>query len=70
MTTIVNNPASTESGGGIGLLIGGIILVGLVAVLLYFGIPALKRMGPVQGNAPAAQVVLPNKIEVDVTQPN
>lgn len=70
MTTIVNTPAPSESGGGSGFLIGIIILVGFVAVLLYFGIPALKQMGPVQVNVPAPEVVVPNKIDVNVTQPN
>jgi len=75
MTTVVNNPApasapATENtGGGSGFLIGAILLIGFVMVLLYFGIPALKRMGPVQLNIPATQVVVPDKIDVNVTMP-
>jgi hypothetical protein len=68
MTTVVNNPAPAPDSGGSGFLIGIIILVGFVAVLLYFGIPAIKRMGPVQLNVPAPQVVIPDKIDVNVTQ--
>jgi hypothetical protein len=62
MTTVVNNPAPASdngNGGGIGFLIGSIILVGFVSVLLYFGIPALKNMGPLQVNVPAPQINVP-----------
>lgn len=70
MTTIVNTPApATESsGGGSGFLIGVVILVVFVLVLLYFGIPAISRMGPVQLNVPTPQVNVPGKIDVNVTQ--
>ena len=69
MTTIVNNPApASENSGGFGFLIGIVILIGFVAMLLYFGIPALKRMGPVQVNVPAAEVVIPDKVDVNVNQ--
>ena len=56
MTTVVNNTAPAPeggNGGGFGFLIGVIVFIGFVAVLLYFGIPAIKRMGPVQVNIPA-----------------
>jgi len=68
MTTIVNTPAPAESTGGSGFLIGAILLIGFVGVLLYFGIPAIKRMGPVELNIPAPQVVVPGEIDVNVTQ--
>lgn len=69
MTTIVNSPApATESGGG-GFLIGVVVLVVFVLVLLYFGIPAISRMGPLQLNVPAPQVNVPSKVDVNVTQP-
>ena len=70
MTTIVNSPvpAQTTESGGIGFLIGAIILVGFFIVLLYFGIPAIRRIGPIQVNIPAPQVVVPGTIDVNVTQ--
>jgi hypothetical protein len=73
MTTIVNNPApvaapAEENTGGSSYLIGAIILIGFVMVLLYFGIPVIQRMGPVQLNVPAPQVVVPGKIDVNVMQ--
>lgn len=76
MTTVVNNPASTSDSGGTGFLIGAVILVIFVAVLLYFGIPAIQKMGPVQVNVPAPQVkveapqiAVPDKVNVETTAP-
>lgn len=69
MTTIVNNPApASDNSGGSGFLIGIVLLIGFVAILLYFGLPALKRMGPVQVNIPTPEVVMPDKINVNVNQ--
>jgi len=74
MTTVINNPAPTAvetegtSTGGISFLIGIIVLVGLVMVFLYFGIPAIQRMGQVQVNIPAPQIIVPNKVDLNVTQ--
>jgi len=73
MTTVVNNPApvvapAAENTGGRNFLLGAIVLIGFVMILLYFGIPAIQRMGPVQVNVPAPQVVVPGKIDVNVTQ--
>ena len=68
MTTVVNNPAPQTDTNGSGFLIGIIILVGFVVVLLYYGIPAIKNMGPLQLNLPATKIVVPNKIDVNVEQ--
>lgn len=67
MTTIINRTPTTDSGGN-SFLISVIIIIGFIGILLYFGIPALKNMGPVQLNVPAPQVVVPNKIDVNVKQ--
>jgi hypothetical protein len=69
MTTVVNNPAPVQESGGSGFLVGTILIIGFVAVLLYFGLPAIKNMGPVQVNIPTPQVVMPDKINVNVTTP-
>ena len=66
MSTIVNNPA--PSSGGNGFLIGVLVLVGLVAVLLYFGIPALERRGPTEINVPAPEVNTPEQMDINVNQ--
>ena len=55
MTTVVNNPTPGESGGN-GVLVETIIIIGFLFVVLYFGIPAIKNMGPLQVNVPAPQV--------------
>jgi len=69
MTTIVNSPApAAAEKQGNGFLIGVIILVGFVAILLYFAIPAIKQMGPIEVGIPAPEVVIPDKINVEVNQ--
>lgn len=66
MSTVVNNPAPVSESGGNSFLIGIIVLIGFVIVLLYFGLPIVRNMGPIQMNLPAPQVVMPNKIDVNV----
>ncbi|MDO8610457.1 MAG: hypothetical protein Q7R95_07960 [bacterium] len=68
MTTIVNSPTPATDSGGNSFLIGIIILIGFVGILLYFGIPALRRMGPIQLGIPAPQINVPGKIDVNVQQ--
>ncbi len=68
MTTVVNNPAPVSENGGAGFLIGVIMLIVFVVVLIYFGIPAMRRMQPSQSVIPAPQIVLPDKINVNVNQ--
>lgn len=75
MTTVVNTPAPAvvpaANTGGNSFLIGVILLVAVAAAGLYFGIPAIQRMGPIQINmpapqinVPAPQVNIPDKVEV------
>ena len=68
MTTIVNSPAPASDSGGASFLVAVIALIGFVLILLYFGLPALRRMGPAQLNVPAPQIVVPGKIDVNVNQ--
>jgi hypothetical protein len=75
MTTIVNSTSPKEAESN-GFLIGVIILVGFGLLLLYYGIPAIRRMNPSQTivptpqvNVPAPQINMPDKIDVNVTQP-
>lgn len=64
MTTIVNNPpASDNSGGPMGMIIGIIVLVVLAFLGFYYGLPALRRM---QVGTP--QINVPSEIDVNVNQ--
>lgn len=72
MENVVNNPAPVQekgNDGGTGFLIGAIILIVFVGVLLYFAIPAIKNMGPLQVNVPApeVEVVIPENVNVETT---
>lgn len=76
MTTVVNNQApqgvtvpviEREDSSGTGFFLGAVIIVVFLGIVLYFGIPAIKNMGPLQMNVPAPQVVLPDTIKVETT---
>ncbi|MFA5828788.1 MAG: hypothetical protein WC841_05540 [Candidatus Shapirobacteria bacterium] len=66
MTTIVNSPTPAADNSGSGFLIGVLVLVGLGLLFVYFGLPAIRRMGPIEVNVPAAQINVPDKIDVNV----
>ena len=70
MTTVVNNPApvqSSDSGIG-GVLIGAIVLFGIVMIIAYFGIPLLRSKEPMNVIVPSPQIVIPEKIDVNINQ--
>ncbi len=70
MTTIVNTPpASNESGGGMGMIVGLIVLIVMAFLFFFYGLPAIRSMGSTQINVPAPQINVPSKIDVNVTQP-
>jgi hypothetical protein len=70
MKVVVNNPAQTSADplSGNGLLIGTILVVGISIVFVYFGVPAIRRLTTAQISVPAPQVVVPNKIDVNITR--
>lgn len=68
MTTIVNSATPTNDSSGSGMIIGIIALIGFALLFIYFGLPAIRNMGPIQMNVPAPQVVMPDKIDVNVKQ--
>lgn len=70
MTTVVNNPTPAVESGGTSLLIGVILVIGFVMIGIYFGVPILRRLGSTQGNSPGPSIVIPDKIQVNVTQQN
>lgn len=71
MTTIVNTPAVTserEDNSLMSFLIGIIVVVSFVGLLFYVGIPAINRLQPAQITLPAPQIVMPDKVDVNVQQ--
>ncbi len=59
MTTIVNNPTPVKESGdkkGSGFLVGIILIIVFLGVILYFAIPALKNIQPIQVNVPEPQI--------------
>lgn len=67
MATVVNNPSgSTESGSGMGFLMGVILLIVVGFLIVYYGIPALNRTG---NNAPAPAVQIPDQMDINVNTP-
>ncbi|QQG41466.1 MAG: hypothetical protein HYV90_04905 [Candidatus Woesebacteria bacterium] len=62
MTTIVNNPPSSDnSGGPMGMIVVIVVLVILGYLGFVYGLPALRQMG-------TPQVNIPSEIDVNVNQ--
>lgn len=68
MTTVVNNPASQSESGGYGFLLGIIALIVFALIFVFYGVPALRRMGPAQITVPT-EIKVPENVNVNVTQP-
>lgn len=64
MTTVVNNPAPSGDSGGTGMLIGVVLLIVFVVLLLYFGLPVIRRA------TQAPQINVPEKIDINVQTPS
>ncbi|MBP9669795.1 hypothetical protein KBD75_00125 [Candidatus Woesebacteria bacterium] len=67
MTTVVNNPARSSESGGYGFLLGVIAIIVLVALFVFYGVPAIRRMGPAQITVPT-EIQMPDKVDVQVEQ--
>lgn len=64
MATIVNNPTpSNDSGGGLGMIIGLVLLAILAFLFFVYGLPLIQNM---QLGTP--QINVPDKIDVNVNQ--
>ena len=62
MTTIINTPpAPKESGGGVGMIVGILVLVVVGYLFFVFGLPAIRRMS-------TPQINIPSKIDVNINQ--
>ena len=61
MTTVVNTPAPSDSGNGIGLILGIALILFLGFLFFVYGLPMMRsRVAP--------QVNVPDKIDVNVNQ--
>ena len=73
MATIVNTPAAAHghvdesSGSSMSLIIGILIVLMLAALFFFVGLPTFRS---VAAPAQAPQINVPDKINVDVNQPN
>lgn len=65
-TTIVNTPpAPKESGNGVGMIIGLIVLAVVAYLFFVYGFPAIRQMSNPQINP---QINIPGKIDVNINQ--
>ncbi len=65
MATIVNSPAPSSDNGS-GFLIGVLVLVFFGFLFIYYGLPAIRNMGPVKVEVATPEIVVPNSIDVNV----
>ncbi len=62
MVTVVNNPpASENSGGPMGMIVGLVLLLVGVYLFVVYGLPAIRNMQ-------APQINIPSKIDVNINQ--
>lgn len=67
MTTVVNNPGTTDSGNSMGMIVAILVVVIIAIIFFVYGMPALRsgNGGTNTVNTAPAQVI-PNKIDVNV----
>ncbi|MFA7301440.1 MAG: hypothetical protein WC069_03965 [Candidatus Shapirobacteria bacterium] len=65
MTTVVNSPVPSQD-TGYGFLIGILVLGAFGLLFFYYGLPALRNMGPVKVEVGTPEIVVPNSIDVNV----
>lgn len=65
MTTVINSPAPSGD-SGIGFLIGALVLVFLGFLFFYYGLPAIRNMGPLKVQIDTSKIVIPNQVDVNV----
>ena len=63
MTTIVNNPAPTNEGSNpTGLILGIVILLAILGLLYFYGLPAFRNASS------GTQINVPDKVDVNINQ--
>lgn len=61
MATVINNPNSDDAGSGVTAVFGIILLLFLIFLVLYYGLPFLTRVAP-------SQLSVPDRIDINVNQ--
>jgi hypothetical protein len=61
MATIVQQPAS-DSGGGMGFLLGIVILILFVLGLIFYGLPMIQQ------NMGGPSITVPEQVDVNINQ--
>lgn len=62
MVTVVNNPSTGESNGGMGMIVGLVVLVVVGLLFFVYGLPALRQMQS------GTTINVPDQIDVTVKQ--
>jgi hypothetical protein len=65
MTTVVNSPAPSDSGNGTGAILAVAVILVLGFLFVLYALPMMRRAS----TTTAPQVSVPDKIQVDVNQP-
>jgi hypothetical protein len=60
MVVVNNTTPQTDSGNGMGFLMGVVLLIIFAFLVIYYGIPALQR------STSAPQINVPGKVDVNV----
>ena len=66
MTTVINTPGTTQESSGVGLVVGVIVAIVIVALFLMYGLPALRGTANDGGGT---NINIPEKVDVNVQGP-
>lgn len=64
MATVINNPSS-DTGGDAGVVLGILAAIIIIALLLLYGLPALRNASPGGTN-----INVPDKVDINVSNPS
>jgi len=67
MATVVNTPSTSDTGGGMGFLIGMILLAVVLFLLFVYGLPLLNQAG--RGGGTGTNINIPDQIDVNMQNP-
>ncbi len=62
MATIVNTPGNTESNSGVGMVMGVLLAIVIIALFFVYALPAMR------GANRGTTVNVPDKLDVNVNQ--